>query len=80
MKQPHFPNQQELDDSIPDLRMTKSNAELLMSILMDWNFFGQHFVVKDDLCFCDDIGQLDSRIGHNGWRLFINIYQYQLCI
>ena len=34
---PHFPNQQEMDDLVRDLGLTKANAELLVSRLKDWN-------------------------------------------
>ena len=36
---PHFPNQQELDDLVRGLGLTKSNAELLASRLKEWNLF-----------------------------------------
>ncbi|KAI6650107.1 hypothetical protein LOD99_6189 [Oopsacas minuta] len=34
---PHFPNQQELNDLVRELGLTKSNAELLGSRLREWN-------------------------------------------
>lgn len=39
---PHFPNQEELDDLIRDLGLTKSGAELLTSRLQEW-----HLLDKD---------------------------------
>jgi hypothetical protein len=36
-KTPHFPNQQEMDDLVRDLGLTKSNSELLTSRLRQWN-------------------------------------------
>ena len=36
-KEPHFPNQQELDNLIRDLELTKENAELLTSRLKGWH-------------------------------------------
>ena len=35
--EPHFPRQQELDDLVRDMGLTKSNAELLTSRLKEWN-------------------------------------------
>jgi hypothetical protein len=78
-KQPHFPNQQELDDLIRDLSLTKSNAELLTSRMMEWNLldnscrttaarkrherFSKYFSMKGDLCFCNDIDNLFQELG-----------------
>ena len=36
-EEPHFPNQQEMDDLIRDMGLTKENAELLTSQLKEWN-------------------------------------------
>ena len=36
-KEPHFPNQQELDNLIRDLGLTNENAELLTSRLKEWH-------------------------------------------
>ena len=36
-KEPHFPNQQEMDDLIRDMELTKENAELLTSRLKEWH-------------------------------------------
>ena len=38
-KEPHFPNQQEMDDLIRDMGLTKENAELLTSRLEEWHLF-----------------------------------------
>ena len=35
--EPHFPSQQEVDDLVRDLGLTKSIAELLTSRLKEWN-------------------------------------------
>ena len=40
-KQQYFPSQQEMDDFLRDLEMTKSIAEVLTSILMGMEPFGQ---------------------------------------
>ena len=36
-EEPHFPNQQEMDDLIRDMGLTKENAQLLTSRLKQWN-------------------------------------------
>ena len=36
-KEPHFPNQQEMDDLIQDMGLTKENAQLLTPRLKEWN-------------------------------------------
>ena len=36
-EEPHFPNQQEMDDLIQDMRLIKENTELLTSQLKEWN-------------------------------------------
>ena len=36
-KEPHFPDQQEVDDFIRDMGLTKKNAELLISRLKEWH-------------------------------------------
>ena len=71
---PHFPNQQELDDLLRDLGLTKSNAELLTSRLKEWNLldpscrtsknrkrhetFACFYVVSELLCYCHDVRAL----------------------
>ena len=37
-KDPHFPNQNELDDLTRDLGLTKAKAKILSSRLKEWNF------------------------------------------
>ena len=77
---PHFPNQQELDDLIRDLGLTKSNAELLTSRLKEWNLldptckssiyrkrherFSKFYTMKDSLCYCSDVTGLFQEIGY----------------
>jgi hypothetical protein len=77
--QPHFPNQQELDDLVRDLGLTKSNAELLTSRLKEWNLldpscktskyrrrhetFSSFYTVSDSLCYCHDVRGLFADIG-----------------
>jgi hypothetical protein len=76
---PHFPNQQELNDLIRDLGLTKSNAELLTSRLKEWNLldpsckssvyrsrhqeFACFFTVDGSLCYCSDILGLYEKMG-----------------
>lgn len=77
--EPHFPTQAELDDLVRDLRLTKSNAELLASRLKEWNLldasctitkyrkrhqtFASYYRVEDDVCYCHDIQSLFEEIG-----------------
>ena len=77
----HFPNQQDLDDLIRDLGLTKSNAELLTSRLKEWNLadksclisrqrkrhetFSQYFTLREQLCYCHDIRGLFKQIGYS---------------
>ena len=37
IEEPHFPNQQEMDDLIQDMGLTKENTEFLTSRLKEWN-------------------------------------------
>ena len=76
---PHFPIQQELDDLVRDLGLTKSNAELLTSRLKEWNLldpscrtskyrkrhetFAYFYVVSESLCYCHDVHGLFNDIG-----------------
>ena len=75
---PHFPTQEELNDLIRDLGLTKSNAEVLTSRLKEWNLldksckvtlqrkrhecFSQYFTLGDQLCYCHNIGRLFEEI------------------
>lgn len=77
-KEPHFPSQQEMDDLIRDLGLTKSNAEILTSRLKEWNLldpscrvttarkrhqrFSTYFSVEKGLCFCNDVNKLFEEI------------------
>ena len=77
--EPHFPNQEELNDLIRDMGLTKSNAELLTSRLKQWNLldtacrsslsrkrherFSKYFSVAGSLCFCHDVDGLFQEIG-----------------
>ena len=89
---PHFPTQQELNDLIRDIGLTKSNAEILTSRLQEWNLldksckvseqrkrhasFSQFFTLRDQLCYCHNVGGLFKEIGFSydprDWRLFID--------
>jgi hypothetical protein len=76
---PYFPTEEDLNDLIRDLGLTKSNAELLTSRLQQWNLldnsvrvtsqrtrhqtFSTFFTLSDGLCFCHDVTGLFSAIG-----------------
>lgn len=78
-KNPYYPNQKDMNDLIRDLGLTKSNAELLTSRLMQWNLldpsvkvscqrkrhelFSNFFISEDGLCFCHDVSGLFEEIG-----------------
>ena len=63
----HFTNQEEVDDLVRDLGLTKGNAELLISRLQEWNSvdkdcrstaarkrhekYARHFDMKESLCY-----------------------------
>jgi len=77
--EPHFPNQQELDDLVRDLNLSKSSAELLVSRLKEWHLldpniriskyrnryttYSQFFSMTEPLCFCTDIMEPFEAIG-----------------
>ena len=70
-KTPHFPNQKEVNDLIRDMGLTKSNAELFISRMKQWNLvkeevrvtsqrsrhepFSDFYTLRDGLCFCHDV-------------------------
>ena len=70
-RNPYYPSQKDFCDLIRDLCQTKSNANLLMSKLKEWNFFYESMQVKsqrkdqqhflnffnhqDKLCFCYNV-------------------------
>ncbi|XP_053960401.1 uncharacterized protein LOC128864672 [Anastrepha ludens] len=78
-RNPYYPNQKDMNDLIRDLGLTKSNAELLTSRLMQWNLldpsvkvscqrkrhslFSNFFISEDGLCFCHDVTGLIEKIG-----------------
>ena len=75
-KIPHIISQVELNDLVRDLRLTKSQSELLASRLQVWNLLEDetkvnfyrkrtaeltpHFSMKGDLCYCSNIYSLFS--------------------
>ena len=77
--EPHFPSQQEVDDLVTDLGLTKSNAELLTSRLKEWNLldtlcrcsssrkrherFSKYFSMVGSLCFCNNVDKLFEELG-----------------
>lgn len=78
-RKPYYPTQEDLNDLIRDLRLTKSNAELLTSRLQQWNLldegvrvsgqrkrhqtFASFFSRSDGLCFCNNVKGLFDAIG-----------------
>src|SRR6218665_3359506 len=76
---PYCPNQKDVNDLIRDLGLTKSNAELLISRLKQWNLldenvhitdqrkrhetFSNFFIRQDGLCFCNNVAGLFEAIG-----------------
>ena len=42
----HYPKQEELNDLFKDIRLTKSNAELLFSMLKGWDFLDESVKVS----------------------------------
>ena len=77
--EPHFPSQQEVDNLVRDLGLTKSNAELLTSRLKEWNLldtscrcsslkkrherFSKYFSMVGSLCFCNNVDNLFEELG-----------------
>lgn len=77
--EPHFPNQDEVNDLIRDLGLTKTNSEILMSRLKEWNLlesscrvssnrkrhkeFSSSYQMAEQLCFCADINGLFENMG-----------------
>jgi hypothetical protein len=78
-RRPYYPKQDDLNDLIRDLGLTKSGGELLISGMKEWNLldssvrvtdqrmrhetFSVFFTVTNDLCYCHDIVGLFSAIG-----------------
>jgi len=79
VKNPYYPKQTDLNDLIRDLGLTKSNAELLISRLKEWDLvdetvqvtsqrkrhqhFSNFFTSEDRLCYCNDVSGLFDAIG-----------------
>jgi hypothetical protein len=75
---PYFPNQDDLDDLVRDLNLTKSGAELLASRLKQWNLLqptckttryrsrnatlSTFYITEENLCYCHDIVGLFEEI------------------
>ena len=76
---PYYPNQEDINDLVRDLSLTKSNAELLISRLKQWDLlddskritsqrkrhcgFSMFYTFKDELCYCYNIGGLFQAMG-----------------
>ena len=76
---PYYPNQADIKDLVRELSLTKSNAELLISRLKQWDLlddsvritsqrkrhcgFSMFYTFKDGLCYCHDIEGLFQAMG-----------------
>ena len=76
---PYYPNQEDINDLVRELSLTKSNAELLISRLKQWDLlddsvriisqrkrlcgFSMFYTFKDGLCYCHDIEGLFQAMG-----------------
>ena len=76
---PYYPNQEDISDLIQEMALTKSNAELLVSRLEQWDLldnreritsqrkrhcnFSRFFSLQDELCYCHDVRGLFQAIG-----------------
>lgn len=65
--EPHFPNQNEVNDLIRDLCLTKTNAEILMSRLSEWNLL-------DSSCRVSS-----NRKRHEDFSSYFKMTEQQLC-
>ena len=77
---PYYPNQEDINDLIGEMALTKSNAELLVSRLKQWELldkgvrftsqgkrqcnFSRFFSLQDELCYCHDVKGLFQAIGN----------------
>ena len=75
---PYYPNQEDINDPIREMALTKSNAELLISRLKQWDLldegvritsqrkrhrgFSTFFSFREGLCYCHDIRGLFEAI------------------
>lgn len=78
--EPYFPNQQDLNDLVRDLNLSKEQAEVLASRLKGWNLlqkdvrvcsyrrrhseFNDYFSEANDIVFCNDICSVMEILGH----------------
>ncbi len=76
---PYYPKQEDINDLVRDLSLTKSNAELLISRLKQWDLlddsvrvtfqrerhrgYSVFFTLKEGLCFCHDVQGLFDAMG-----------------
>ena len=79
-KKPHLLNQEELNDLVRDLSLSKEKAEVLSSRLQQWNllqegtkisyFRDRHknlsafYQLENDFCFCTDVNGLMQHLGY----------------
>ena len=88
---PYYPNQEDINNLVRELSLTKSNAELLISKLKQWDLlddsvritskkkrhcgFSVFYTFKDGLCYCHDIEGLFQAMG-----IFCNPCEWRLFI
>ena len=88
---PYYPNQEDINDLVREMALTKSNAELLISRLKQWDLlddnvritfqrkrhrgFSTFFSFRDGLCYCHDIRGLFEAM-----RISCNTSDWQLII
>ncbi|XP_076807833.1 uncharacterized protein LOC143459117 [Clavelina lepadiformis] len=82
---PYYPNQEDINDLVRELSLTKLNAELLISRLKQWDLlddsvritrhrgFSVFFTFKDDLCYCHDIEEMLSEVERRAWTSFVSV-------
>ena len=78
---PHLLQQDELNDLVRDLQLSKEKSELLASRLKEYNLLDQgtkvsyfrtrhvklstFFAMENDICFCNDVNGLMHELGHD---------------
>ena len=79
-KQPHLLSQEDLNDLVRDLSLSKEKAELLGSRLKQWNLLREDtkisfyrerhailasfYQMEEDICFCSDVNGLMGELGY----------------
>ena len=74
-------NQEQLNDLVRDLALSKEKAEVLGSRLQQWNLLesgttissfrhrnktlARYYAIDDDICYCKDVNSLMTELGIN---------------